>query len=71
MTEFSVCPEGGTWEEADRPNLSDVIHQAKDALSKWIRADGPMNDDGNRMRDALAELIPLAEQADRELKEYR
>lgn len=71
MTDYSVCPEGGYWEAADRPTLTDAIHDAKQALSKWMRADGAMHDDGNRMRDALAELIARAEEADNLLKEYR
>ena len=67
MTEFSVCPEGGTWEEADRPTLSDAIHDARYALEQYRAGQAtPV-----WIADMLDILIARAEEADDKLKEYR
>jgi hypothetical protein len=70
MTEFSVRPEGGTWEEADRPTLSDAIDDAERAVARlWIV--GTTESTAARLARATETLIARAMEADDKLKEYR
>lgn len=64
MSFYSVCPEGGFWSEADRPTLSDAIHEAKRWLT-FLYLEAPP------AADSFRELIDRAEEADKLLKEYR
>lgn len=70
MSDYSVSPEGGFWEEADRPTLSDAIQEAVSALNaRWVI--GTTDSTVRRIVDATEALISRAEEADQMLKEYR
>lgn len=67
MTDYDVCPEGGTWQPGDHPTFSDRIDDMERAYRDWC---ADRIDDGKFAR-LVGDFLHDAREADRELREYR